>query len=283
MKIAVVPNLSRECAHSIAVEVCRRLNSLGIQVIMQDTMKSDFADMGGVEWLCYNEAIDTCDAVIAIGGDGTILHTAHDAALKNKAILGINAGRLAFMAGLEQQELELLQKLVDSDYHIDKRMMLNASIYDGEDLLFSSVCLNDAVIARGNCPNLCDVTIFRDGQKIAEYYADGVVFATPTGSTAYSLAAGGPVIEPTIESIVLTPICAHSLAVRPIIISHDSVLEVKVHSRGEPMLSCDGVATIPLKYTHRIIISKADVSAQFIKIKSDSFMDVVAKKLSSVN
>ena len=175
-----------------------------------------------------NEAISACDIIIAIGGDGSIIHAAKKAAVKNKPILGINAGNLAFMAGIEKNELNLLKNLIDDAYYVDNRMMLSAEVYnDRGSVVYSNVCLNDVVVARGEQIEMINLSVECDSKKINSYQSDGIIFSTSTGSTAYSLSAGGPVMDPTIESIMLTPICTHSLFSRSLIFNPSSVITVK--------------------------------------------------------
>ena len=181
--------------------------------------------------LCFlkkESMLQQCDLMIAIGGDGTFIHAAHDAARYDKEILGINAGSLGFLAGLEKTELHLLRALTEENYQIDKRMMLCVEHYEGRMLLEKHYCLNDAVFARGTSMRLCDISVHCGSSHVNDYFADGVIFATPTGSTAYSLSAGGPVLEPTIESVILTPICPHSLFSRSLIFRPESVFTLEI-------------------------------------------------------
>lgn len=280
MKIAIKPNLTRENAYEVTLDVHRELKKLGADLVYGDEFQSQLSVLDA-DFLPDDKLYDACDIMIAIGGDGTIIHSAYKCAKHGKKILGINAGRLAFMAGIEKSELHLLKNLIDGQYETDNRMMLMAELYDGDKLVNTSYCINDVVIARGTAMRMCDINIKCDGRLVNDYYADGIIISTPTGSTAYSLSAGGPVIDPTIESIGLTPICTHSLFSRSMIFKPTSVLEISVKNTeiGKPMLSCDGCKSIDLREHNRIVIKKADVSAQFIRIKSDSFIDVLSQKL----
>ncbi len=280
MRIAIKPNLTRENAYQVTLKTYNELKNLGADLAFSDEFESKLSDLN-VKFLPDDELYDTCDIMIAIGGDGTIIHSAYKCAKYSKKILGINAGRLAFMAGIEEQELHLLKNLIDGNYETDNRMMLMAELYENNKLVDTSYCINDVVIARGTAMRMCDIQIKCDGRLVNDYYADGIIVSTPTGSTAYSLSAGGPVIDPTIESIGLTPICTHSLFSRSMIFKPTSVLEISVKNTevGRPMLSCDGCNSIDLKEHNKIVIKKADVSAQFIRIKSDSFIDVLSQKL----
>ena len=278
MNIAVFPRLTRPGTKEIVKDTYKVLSACGASLIFPKNLTEEFTDFN-VRFLDTATAFDECDIAIAVGGDGTVIHVAHEAAVRGKPVLGINAGRLAFMAGLESQELYLLDRLMTGEYVTDRRMMLRADLYENDELIYSSVCLNDAVISRSSSSGMCELSIFRDSKKFCDYYADGLIISTPTGSTAYSLSAGGPVVEPTIESMIVTPLCAHSMYARPIIVRPDSALEVKSSGRGVPVLSCDGSKPVALSENSRVVIKKAEAFADIIRIKTDSFLDIVMKKL----
>lgn len=280
MIIAVKPNLTRENAYHVTLNVIEQLKKLKAEIYIGDEFEDELKDLG-VPFLSDEVIYDKCDVMIAIGGDGTIIHSAYRCAKRGKLILGINAGRLAFMAGLEEHELHLLENLIEGNYEVDSRMMLRADLYSDGELINTTYCINDVVIARGTAFKMCDMSVFCDGRKVNDYYADGLIISTPTGSTAYALSAGGPVIDPSIESISITPICTHSLFSRSMIFKPDSVIEISVKNPqiGEPMLSCDGSEAIDLSENNKVVIKKAEFSAKFIRIKTDSFIDVLSQKL----
>ena len=247
-------------------------------MIFPEEMKNEFPALE-LYTACEQTALEECDAAVAVGGDGTIIHTACKASLYDKPVLGINAGRLAFMAGLEGGELDMLVNLINGEYTTDVRMMLHAELYENGQLICSEECLNDVVFSRADCSGPCDFSVYRNSVKFTSYYADGLIIATPTGSTAYSLSAGGPVVEPTIESIIVTPVCAHSLGVRPVIIDSGSVLQIVCEGRGTPSFSCDGAKQIPMNGECKAIIRKSEHYAKIIRIKNDSFLDILRKKM----
>lgn len=280
MKIAIHVNLTRQHAFEVAQNVCSELEKLGVEILMSVEFRENFSNTKAI-FLGGEEAVKLCDILISIGGDGTFIHRAQDAAKYDKKILGINAGTLGFLAGLEKQELSLLKNLIDGSYEIDSRMMLCCEHYIGNELAGSYYCLNDVVLARGMSLRLCDISLCCDRRKVNDYYGDGLIVATPTGSTAYSLSSGGPVVDPTIESIILTPICTHSLFARSIIFNSKSELELTVLNPElcQPVISCDGEAAIELTENSRLVIKKADRNSKIIRIKSDSFTDILTKKL----
>ena len=222
-----------------------------------------------------------CDCAIAIGGDGTTLNIAKKAAFLNKSALGINAGRLGFMSGIERDELSLLTKLINKEYIIDERAMLKATIEKDGEVLSSHHCLNDIVVSRGNFARLIDVTITCDGRSVSNMRSDGVIISTPTGSTAYSMAAGGPVVSPEADCIIETPICPHSLMDRSIIFSADKELIVTANNdqNNSPIMTVDGQEAVNLTPGCQIHIKKSDITTKLIKLKPENFYEVLNKKI----
>lgn len=279
MTVAVYPNLTRENGFEVSAKVIEELFKLRIRIMMPVEFIKEFKDYS-VEFYDDTDSVAECDLLIAIGGDGTIIHAAHYVSEYDKPVLGINAGTLGFMAGVEKEELGLLRNLISGEYEIENRMMISAKLYEGDELIYERNCLNDAVISRGGNMRLCDFEISGGNNSTLTYRADGIIVATPTGSTAYSLSAGGPVVDTMIESIVLTPICPHSLFARSLIFNAGSELTLRVKSsEGEKaVFSCDGEAGIEIGENSHIVISKAEKSAKIIKIKADTFADILSKK-----
>lgn len=282
LKIALLPNLTRNHASAVTAEVCRHLDGLNVDYFFSREIAAQIKNISNIKAMNEAELVKSCDAVIAIGGDGSLIHAAKHAVKFKKPILGINAGKLAFMAGVEKNELYLLDDLISGNYTIDTRMMLDVfSVNNGGETKIGS-CLNDVVIARGEQIKLIRLNISCNEKQINEYYADGVIISTPTGSTAYSLSAGGPVIDPKIESIMLTPICTHSLFARSLIFEKNSVLTVDIPESENDIIciSCDGEDTVKLNANDRIIVKNSEYSADFIRLKNESFIDVLNSKLS---
>lgn len=279
MKVALYPNLTRENAFEVTGNVVRELLKLGIKIMMPAEFKDDFKKFE-IDFYTEVSHISECDFIIAVGGDGTIIHCAHYVSEFNKPVLGINAGKLGFMAGLEKEELGLLKNLITGEYEIEDRMMLSAKHYENNELIAEKFCLNDIVITRGTNMRLCDFEICNVGKNSVLYRADGIIVATPTGSTAYSLSAGGPIVDTAIESIIVTPICPHSLFARSLIFNSKSELELSVKSDEgvNTVFSCDGEDGINMTESSRIIVSKAERKAKIVRIKSDSFADILSKK-----
>lgn len=282
MKIAVLPNLTREYALKTTNEVIEQLVKYSAEIIMPDNLAEDFSQCGSVEFMSINSAVESSDVVIAIGGDGTILRTGKIAAEYGKPILGINAGRLAFMAGLERHELDLLGNLFSGEYTVDKRMMLDVMVFDESGMCVHRCnCINDAVFSRRVSRTIIEVSVENNGRFVNSFWGDGVIFATPTGSTAYSLSAGGPVVDPTIESILLTPVCTHSLFSHPIIFRADERMLVYATKEDEKELCvlCDGEEPVSIGEGCSTVVQRSDTNAEFIRIKSDSFIEILNSKM----
>lgn len=274
MKIAIIPNLTRQNAAKITADVCLQLDKFGAEYYLDSTMKNVFSSTCA-EFDNFNNIIKNCDIIISIGGDGTIIH----AAKHSKPVLGINAGRIAFMAGLEAEELELLVKVISGDYEIDKRMMLKVQIIKNGTVIKEDYCINDVVVARGEQIKMVEISAKCDGKLINNYTTDGIIVATPTGSTAYSLSAGGPVIDPQIESIILTPICTHSLFSRALIFKPSATITLESNQDKDLSISCDGDETIYMDSQSTLVVTKAPIFGKFIRIKNDTFMDILNDKL----
>jgi len=280
MVISVFPNLNNNGVSELAFDVIKILTDGGADVYVQNEYKPIFKSTKA-KFENFDKAMSLCDCAIAIGGDGTTLNIAKKAAFLNKSALGINAGRLGFMSGIERDELSLLTKLINKEYIIDERAMLKATIEKDGEVLSSHHCLNDIVVSRGNFARLIDVTITCDGRSVSNMRSDGVIISTPTGSTAYSMAAGGPVVSPEADCIIETPICPHSLMDRSIIFSADKELIVTANNdqNNSPIMTVDGQEAVNLTPGCQIHIKKSDITTKLIKLKPENFYEVLNKKI----
>jgi NAD+ kinase len=235
--------------------------------------------MAGLVIMETDELFKQANVITALGGDGTILHVAKKAALTNTPVLGVNIGRLGFMAGIEVDELDGLSKILSGDFTTSDRMMLEINIGQGERKV-SYYALNDAVVSKGSLSRIIDIAISCDGRPVGNYRADGVIVSTPTGSTAYSLSAGGPVIDPVLESIGVTPICPHSLISRTVLFAPKTVIGLQPQklSDKDAYLTVDGQDAVRLENFENIYISKAKYKAKLIKLKDISFYEVLYNK-----
>ena len=281
MKIAILPNLNKADAHKHTIRIIRKLINLGADILMYAKYHDYFHYDGIVFYQDFYEMVTYCDVMIAIGGDGTIIHAAKHAAIAGKPLLGINLGRIGFVAGLGLTELDRLQDLVDGRYHIEKRMMLQVAVTQ-EKQQETYYALNDAVISRGALSRMIDLNVGFHDNKISHYRADGLIISTPTGSTAYSLSAGGPVIEPVMRCMLLTPICSHSLFSRSVLFGGDARLTVQTAAGddNEIFLTIDGETSVQIHEEDTVAIQAADIEVSLIKIKDISFYEVLNEKLS---
>lgn len=217
-----------------------------------------------------------CDAVVSLGGDGTLLRAMQYALKADIPILGVNMGRVGFLTEIEPAQLEeSVQKLFSGDFYIEERMLLSVNVNHGPGVL----CLNDAVVNRGS--RLIAINAFISDDLIGRYVADGVIVASPTGSTGYSLSAGGPVISPDVKCMVVSPICPHTLHHRPVVVSASETVRLELDSEDIPgiYLSIDGQTTVPLSGGDTVYITCAKQAGRLIRLDKPHFFTLVRKKL----
>ena len=214
-------------------------------------------------------SVDFC---VVVGGDGTIIKYAKDAAMFGKPVIGVNAGRLGYLADIEPDNLEALIKIAKGDFKVEERVMLKAEVVLPDGSTQTNYCVNDAVISRGNESNMLDIFIDVNNERFS-YRADGLIFATPTGSTAYSLSAGGPVVSPEVQGIIMSPICSHSLNSRPVVFSPDTIITSGIfeHFGSNASVSFDWDKRISLSEGTKLIISAAEFPLKLIRINGQSF------------
>ena len=257
MKIAVIPNLTKDPELVFSNKVKEYLASEEVEVVESGRSLKDF------------------DVAVVLGGDGTILEIAEEAAKTNTPIIGINFGNLGFLSQIEKTDIEKIKSIL-SDYNTRDVMMLSGKIADGEEVN----ALNDLVI-RGDISRMVSLEIYIDGSKAGEYSADGVIFSTPTGSTAYSLSAGGPIIHPKMDAILITPICPHSLDARSMVIPPDCRVEVKIVPpyRTKPVLTADGKTVKTIENDETVEITRSDLRLKLIEIDENNFFEVLGRKI----
>ena len=226
--------------------------------------------------------LPNADVVVCFGGDGTILHMAKAATNRGIPILGVNIGTMGFMAELESTELDKLTRVARGDYTLDSRMMLDVTVQRERDILFHDICLNDVVVTKGAVARIVHLCVKCDGVSAMEFGGDGVVVSTPTGSTAYSYSAGGPIVEPEAKNIIITPICAHEIGSRCIVASDKRVVSVEqvLNARRNAYLSVDGGRAVRLNMGDVATIRKSHLETRLVRLKERSFYDVVSSKFS---
>jgi NAD+ kinase len=220
------------------------------------------------------------EVIVSLGGDGTMLASARAVSDKGNPILGINLKSFGFLTEIKADDLnKTLNRLLKKDFRIEKRMVLKAKIMDKDEPYLYA--LNDVVIDKGGVARLIQMHLYDNEEFICSYSADGLIVSTPTGSTAYSLASGGPIINPRLNAIIVTPICPHTLASRPIIFLENDRLKVVVESTGErdAILTADGQVARPVKSGRSVVVEKAEHTINLIRFTESSFYDILRKKL----
>ncbi len=283
MKIGVYGNNSKD---SVAQSV-QRLLSIGknypLQFFMHDDLKEQLLsrfpeNASHYQFLASTELVDASDIIITFGGDGTILSAARMVGRSQVPILGVNLGKLGFMAEVSLDELELfIGDIVNGKFVTEERMLLKTTVEKNEEEFYA---LNDIVIDNGSSSRLIDVSVYVDNDFLVSFSGDGIILATPTGSTAYSLAAGGPIVGPSTGVIVIQPISPHSLSARTVIVPDSSKLRIVVeHHSNEARVTADGQLVRTFAPPMNIHISKAEHTIRLIKRKDRSYYDVLRAKL----
>lgn len=237
----------------------------------------------GITVVSKEEFSARAEAVIVLGGDGTILNVARMVCRHNIPILGINMGNLGFLAEIDKKNLEsCIKKFMEGNYKLEKRSMIYASVERNGEIVGKCNALNDIVISCAKYKRMIELDIFINNIKVDNYWADGIIASTPTGSTAYSLSAGGPIVDPTLGVTVLTPICPHTLSTRSIIMPIGKQIKILLKGKVKrgSILTIDGQEGFDLHYGDVIRICESKYKVTFIKIKNRSFYTVLKKKMS---
>ena len=286
MKIVVSPNPYRDKQFKNARQACSILREAGAEVALCLPFDVDktFEIPHDLRFQDIQKEIKTADMLICFGGDGTILHMAKAATRRGVPLLGVNIGTMGFMAELESTELEKLAMLATGEFTTEKRMMLDVTVQRNRDILFHDICLNDAVITKGVIARIVHLSVKCDGVQAMECGGDGVIVATPTGSTAYSLSAGGPIVEPEANNIIITPICAHEVGSRCIVASDRRVVTVEMvrNARRNAYVSVDGGRAFRLNLGDVVTVQKSHLETKLVRLKERSFYDVVNAKFKKV-
>lgn len=237
-----------------------------------------------VNYVPYKELFENADYMIALGGDGTMLQIASQCAEKDIPVLGINLGKVGFLTEIELENIEAaLTKLVEGDFHIEKRMLVRADIKKENGEHIHCHALNDIVTAKNAGTKLINLELYTDGELVNNYIADGIIIATPTGSTGYSISAGGPVADPSMELYIATPICPHMLSVRSAVLSSEKEIVIKLNEKylnNSAVITADGDVQCEITPSDEVRITKSKYRFSIIKIGNSSFYDTLLKKLS---
>ena len=280
--IILTPNPYRDKNFNTVREAMEVLKSAGanVRLCLPFDVDSNYDLPKDLRFHKLDREMGNADAVICFGGDGTILHMAKTATRRGLPILGVNIGTMGFMAELESTELDKLTRLVTGEFSLDKRMMLDVTVQRDRDIIFHDICLNDVAITKGAVARTVHLSVQCDGVQAMECSGDGVIISTPTGSTAYNLSAGGPIVEPEAKNIIITPICAHDFGTRCIVASDKRVITTQIvrNARRNAFLSVDGGKALRLNMGDLAVTKKSNLETKLIRLKERSFFDVVNTK-----
>ena len=286
LKIALITNFNISEKANAALLVANRLLQRECQILIAAFNREKLMRMHkNREEFCYlpiESVYAEADVIIVLGGDGTILETARRAAQRGTPILGINLGRLGYMAELELNELVLLDALFTGEYRLEERSMLRVELLSaGGELRSFCHALNDAVISNGSMPRMITLELLESGESVTVYRADGLIVATPTGSTAYSMSAGGAIVDPRTPCVCVTPICPHSFVARPLIFSDDSTLEIRnICTREKQLyLTVDGRLNFEFYPNQLVRVTKSSMTTRLIRIKKCGFFRKLRQKM----
>lgn len=281
-KVILCPNPYRDHELQVAKQAKAILDEAGCPNVVCVPFRSDSPPEGyGLEIRPLQQELRGADMMIAFGGDGTILHLSKTAAHRDIPVLGVNLGSLGFMAELEQRELSRLHELTEERYTVESRMMLDVSVLREGRTIYSALTLNEAVITRGAVSRVIRLHIRTEQGRLFDLTGDGVIVASPTGSTAYSLSAGGPVVEPTARNFVVSPICAHTVHANSYVLAPERVITVQTEKTGyKPIfLSADGGRAFALKNGDAVEIRRSKYETKLVRLSQKSFCDILQKKM----
>ena len=284
MKVVLSPNPYRDRGLKAAQAAEKILKAAGVET----AICLPFSVEGGnvefpkhIQFKQTEEELKSADILVCFGGDGTILHAAKDDNQFNVPILGVNLGSVGFMAELELGELSMLSKLPVGKYDVEERMMLDVTVRREGKVIYSDIALNDAALTKGAVARVVDLEVLGDKTTITKMSADGVVISTPTGSTAYSMSAGGPIVEPTAENIIVTPICPHALSARSFVLGHERTVSIKLGrmARKTAFLSVDGGKAFKLNGGDVVETKVSKSKTRLVRVTGRTFYEILNHKL----
>ncbi|MBM6723461.1 MULTISPECIES: NAD(+)/NADH kinase [Oscillospiraceae] len=287
MKVVLSPNPYRDRGLKAAQAAEKILRSVGVETVMCLPFPVEGGSLDLPKHIRFKntqEELKSADMLICFGGDGTILHAAKDANACHVPVLGVNLGSVGFMAELEQGELSMLSRLAAGKYTIESRMMLDVVVRREGKIIYSDLALNDAAVTKGAVARVVDLEVYGDKVLISSFSADGVIISTPTGSTAYSMSAGGPIVEPTAENIIVTPICPHALSARSFVLGRGRLLSVKLGRmvRKTTYLSVDGGKAFRLNGGDVVEARESKSKTQLVRVTGRTFYEILNHKLGGV-
>lgn len=282
-RVILCPNPYRDNDLTVAKKSKELLEEAGFETVVCLPFQREGYDSLGMPIRPLQQEIKNADLLLAFGGDGTILHLARTVALNNVPVLGINLGSLGFMSELEPEELDRLKDLANWDFSVESRMMLDVTVIRDGRSVYNNIALNDAVISKGSIARVVRLEIFTEEGFLTRVGGDGVIISTPTGSTGYSMAAGGSIVEPTAQNLLLTPICPHSMRSTAYVLAPDHVITVEAAEANRKFvyLSVDGGKAFSLKNGDQVRVSKSRHTTKLVRLSKKSFCEILDKKFST--
>lgn len=284
MKVVLSPNPYRDRGLKAAQAAEKILKAAGVETAICLPFSVEGSNVEfpkHIQFKQTEEELKSADILVCFGGDGTILHAAKAANQFNVPILGVNLGSVGFMAELELGELSMLSKLPAGKYDVEERMMLDVTVRRDGKVIYSDIALNDAALTKGAVARVVDLEVLGDKTTITKMSADGVVISTPTGSTAYSMSAGGPIVEPTAENIIVTPICPHALSARSFVLGHERTVSIKLGrmARKTAFLSVDGGKAFKLNGGDVVEAKVSKSKTRLVRVTGRTFYEILNHKL----
>ncbi len=278
-RILLVAHPTRSDVHALARDVAQRLTAAGVEVVADDLLAAELD--GEVRVVDPSSPAERCEVVVVLGGDGTILRAAELCRGSRVPLLGVNLGHVGFLAEAEVEDLDAtVDRIVAGSYTVEERMTLEVTVTEGGERVFSSWALNEVSVEKATRARMIELAVEVDGRPLSSWGCDGVVLATPTGSTAYALSAGGPVVWPDVEAILLVPISAHALFARPVVVGPRSVLAVEVLADSEigGVLACDSRRILDIGPGARVQVTRSAEPVRLARLDDAPFTDRIVAK-----
>lgn len=281
-KITLMPNPYRDRGFQItrAAEAILKEHGAETAICLPFHVDRGYELPADMHFVTMEAALKNCQLMICFGGDGTILHAAHLVGNRDIPMLGVNTGSMGFMAELESDELSLLPRVLEDKLPSETRMMLRVVVKRGGRVIYEDHALNDAVVTKGAVARVIQLTVSCDGTEAMHFDGDGVIISTPTGTTAYSISAGGPIVEPTAKNIVVTPICAHAMGIRSLVLMHNRTVVTQVGRIGKrsAFLSVDGGKAVRLNADDQVVVTTSRRSIRLVRVKDTSYYGTLNNK-----
>lgn len=283
--VLIVFHTGEPSAVESTINVCRNLLQQGVRPVLSDGERSrvleEASELTELALLGQDVSVAELECAVSIGGDGTFLRTAELVRDGAVPIVGVNLGHVGFLAETEREGIAAtVDQILHKKYEIERRLALDVTVFDGNKSVFQTWALNEATVEKALRERLIEVVLEVDNRPLSSFGCDGVVFSTPTGSTAYAFSAGGPVVWPSVDAMLIVPLSAHALFARPLVVGPESTIAVEILERsgGNGVLCCDGRRTFPLEVGARVVISRSDVPVLLARLHDTSFTDRLVTK-----